>query len=136
MKGTILMAYDEPLARRTLREHLRDLGCGGEIHEAPDGKTAIALANKKRPELIFLDIVMPGATGLEKDGRCLFCRAQKKPSNRQERSPGYSCARATESSRSHWPALNAYKVRMITRRFSPRRSSTSSASDCPISKRL
>src|SRR6266705_5301829 len=65
MKGTILIADDEPLARRTLREHLRDLGCGGEIHEAPDGKTAIALANKKRPELMFLDIVMPGATGLE-----------------------------------------------------------------------
>src|SRR6266849_10676856 len=65
MKGTILIADDEPLARRTLREHLCDLGCSGEIHEAPDGKTAIALANKKRPELIFLDIVMPGATGLE-----------------------------------------------------------------------
>src|SRR3981081_450245 len=65
MKGTILIADDEPLARRTLREHLRDLGCGGEIHEAPDRKTAIALANKKRPELILLDIVMPGATGLE-----------------------------------------------------------------------
>src|SRR5260370_41163411 len=65
MKGTILIADDEPVARRTLREHLGDLGCGGEIHEAPDGKTAIALANKERPELIFLDIVMPGATGLE-----------------------------------------------------------------------
>jgi two-component system LytT family response regulator len=65
MNGIILIVDDEPLARRTLREHLRDLGCGGEIHEAPDGKTAIALANKKRPELIFLDIVMPGATGLE-----------------------------------------------------------------------
>src|SRR5260370_35186384 len=65
MKGTILIADDEPLARRTLREHLRDLGCGGEIHEAPDGETAIALANKERPGLMFLDIVMPGATGLE-----------------------------------------------------------------------
>jgi two-component system, LytTR family, response regulator len=65
VKGTILIADDEPLARRTLREHLRDLGCGGHIHEARDGKTAIVLANKERPELIFLDIVMPGATGLE-----------------------------------------------------------------------
>ena len=65
MKGTILIADDEPLARRTLREHLRDLGCGGEIHEAPDGETAIAVANKERPGLMFLDIVMPGATGLE-----------------------------------------------------------------------
>jgi len=65
MKGTILIADDEPLARRTLRKHLSDLGCGHQIHEAPDGKTAIALANKERPELIFLDIVMPGTTGLE-----------------------------------------------------------------------
>ena len=65
MKGTILIADDEPLARRTLRQHLGDLGCGGEIREAPDGKTAIAVANKERPELMFLDIVMPGATGLE-----------------------------------------------------------------------
>ncbi len=65
MKGTILIADDEALARRTLREHLRDLGCGSQIYEARDGKTAIALANKERPELVFLDIVMPGGTGLE-----------------------------------------------------------------------
>ena len=65
MKGPVLVADDEPLARRTLREHLRSLGWTGQIHEARDGKTAIALANKERPELIFLDVVMPGATGLE-----------------------------------------------------------------------
>jgi two-component system LytT family response regulator len=65
MQGTILIADDEPLARRTLRKHLRDLGCASQIHEARDGLTAVALANKERPELIFLDIVMPGATGLE-----------------------------------------------------------------------
>src|SRR5215475_7224651 len=65
MKGSVLVADDEPLARRTLREHLRGLGWIGQIHEARDGKAAIALANKERPELVFLDIVMPGATGLE-----------------------------------------------------------------------
>src|SRR5881392_2790697 len=65
MKGSVLIADDEPLARRTLREHLRDLGWTGPIQEARDGKTAIALANNERPELVFLDIVMPGATGLE-----------------------------------------------------------------------
>jgi len=65
MKGSVLVADDEPLARRTLREHLRGLGWIGQIHEARDGKAAIALANKERPELIFLDVVMPGATGLE-----------------------------------------------------------------------
>jgi two-component system LytT family response regulator len=35
------------------------------IHDAPDGDAAIAVANAQRPDLLFLDIVMPGATGLE-----------------------------------------------------------------------
>jgi two-component system LytT family response regulator len=65
MKGAVLIADDEPLARRTLRQHLVDLGWVGTIHEVRDGKTAIAVANSERPGLVFLDIVMPGATGLE-----------------------------------------------------------------------
>ena len=65
MNTSVLIADDEPLARRTLREHLSSLGWTGRIHEAPDGQTAIAIANDQRPELVFLDIVMPGATGLE-----------------------------------------------------------------------
>lgn len=65
MKGSVLVVDDEPLARRTLREYLRGLDWTGQIHEARDGKSAIALANRERPELIFLDVVMPGATGLE-----------------------------------------------------------------------
>lgn len=65
MNDAILIADDEPLARQTLRAHLRELGCEGEIHEASDGPTAVLLANRHRPPLILLDIVMPGATGLE-----------------------------------------------------------------------
>ena len=65
MKGSVLIADDEPLARRTLRRHLLDLGWVGQIHEAHDGQMAIAVANDLRPDLVFLDIVMPGATGLE-----------------------------------------------------------------------
>lgn len=65
MKGSLLIADDEPLARRSLREHLCGLGWSGPMHEAHDGKSAIALANHYRPDLVFLDIVMPGATGLE-----------------------------------------------------------------------
>jgi two-component system LytT family response regulator len=63
--SSILIADDEPLARRTLRTYLRDLGRRDAIHEAADGNTAVAIANRERPDLIFLDIVMPGATGLE-----------------------------------------------------------------------
>jgi len=65
MKGSVLIADDEPLARHTVRQHLLDLGWAGPIYEAQDGETAIAVANDQRPDLVFLDIVMPGATGLE-----------------------------------------------------------------------
>ncbi len=65
MRGSVLIADDEPLARRTLRQHLVDLGWAGPIHEAGDGHAAIAIGNDQRPDLLFLDIVMPGATGLE-----------------------------------------------------------------------
>src|SRR5260370_22947484 len=57
MKDSVLIADDEPLARRTLREHLVNLGWTGPIHEAPDGETAIALANRRRHDLVFLDLV-------------------------------------------------------------------------------
>lgn len=65
MDSQILIVDDEPLARRTLREHLLSLGMSGQIDEAADGKTAIALANENKPGLLFLDIVMPGASGIE-----------------------------------------------------------------------
>jgi two-component system LytT family response regulator len=61
----VLIADDEPLARQTLRQHLLELGWSGDISEAHDGKTAVEFANSRRPSLIFLDIVMPGANGLE-----------------------------------------------------------------------
>lgn len=65
MNASVLIADDEPLARRTLREHLCSLGWTGPMYEACDGKTAISVANSQRPDVLFLDIVMPGATGLE-----------------------------------------------------------------------
>lgn len=72
MTWSVLIADDEPLARTTLRQHLRDLGCVRDVHEASDGRTAVALANEERPDLVFLDIVMPGATGLEVIARLTY----------------------------------------------------------------
>ena len=43
MKGSVLIADDEPLARRTLREHLRNLGWAGPIHEATMAKLPLRL---------------------------------------------------------------------------------------------
>src|SRR5215831_3282943 len=65
MDASVLIADDEPLARRTLCEHLRQIGWVGPIQEAADGNKAIGIANSHQPDLIFLDIVMPGATGIQ-----------------------------------------------------------------------
>ncbi len=60
----VLIADDEPLARRTLRAHLAGVDWIGEIHEAGDGLTAIRAVDELLPELLFLDIRMPGASGI------------------------------------------------------------------------
>src|SRR5213075_1697426 len=60
----VLIADDEPLARRTLREHLSSVDWIKEIHEAADGLTAIRSVDALKPDLLFLDIRMPGASGI------------------------------------------------------------------------
>ena len=60
----VLIADDEPLARRTLREHLRGVDWIGEVDEVGDGLAAIRAVDTLRPDLLFLDIRMPGASGI------------------------------------------------------------------------
>jgi len=64
MRFRVLIADDEPLARRTLREHLRDLDWIDVIGECGDGLSTIRAVDELRPELLFLDIRMPGASGI------------------------------------------------------------------------
>jgi two-component system LytT family response regulator len=64
-KAVVVIADDEPPARRALRGHLAALDWIGEIHEAGDGDAAIRAVDAQRPEILFLDIVMPGVSGLE-----------------------------------------------------------------------
>jgi two-component system LytT family response regulator len=61
---TALIADDEPLARRALRGHLATVKWVGEIFEASDGLAAIRAVNTLRPHLLFLDVMMPGASGM------------------------------------------------------------------------
>jgi two-component system LytT family response regulator len=60
----VLIADDEPLARRSLRAHLQTVGWIAEIHEAADGRSALRAIDESKPHLVFLDIVMPGLSGV------------------------------------------------------------------------
>jgi two-component system LytT family response regulator len=61
----VLLADDEPLARRHAVAALRTLPWVGEVIEAADGTAAAALGNARKPAIAILDIRMPGMDGLE-----------------------------------------------------------------------
>jgi CheY-like chemotaxis protein len=63
MTRTILIADDEASLRLLVTTTLTD----EHIHliEAQDGTEALALAQQHRPDLMVLDVAMPGLTGLE-----------------------------------------------------------------------
>lgn len=61
----ILIADDERPARRKIREYLSEEAEIGEIAEAANGVEAQQLTDSFRPDLVFLDIQMPGKNGFE-----------------------------------------------------------------------
>lgn len=67
MAKKILIADDEGPLRLLVRATLEDESGEGryEIIEAADGNEALEIALRERPELILLDIQMPGLSGLE-----------------------------------------------------------------------
>jgi two-component system KDP operon response regulator KdpE len=60
---SILVVDDEPQIRRVLRATLSSNGY--EVIEAQSGQEAIEMVVAERPELILLDVNMPGMNGLE-----------------------------------------------------------------------
>ena len=58
----VLVCDDEIVLRALIREVLAD---HYEIFEAADGNEALAKARDVRPDLILLDMMMPGRTGLD-----------------------------------------------------------------------
>ena len=60
-----LIADDEPLARERLRTLLATESWIEVVGEAVGGTETIAAIQKLRPDLVFLDVQMPGATGFE-----------------------------------------------------------------------
>jgi len=60
----IVLADDHRILREGLRSLLTQLPEFVVVGEAPDGAAAIALARQLRPDLIIMDVVMPGTDGI------------------------------------------------------------------------
>ena len=61
-----IIADDEPLARQRLRSLLNSQQIKIEVvGEASDGDMCLEMIRQIAPDLVFLDIQMPGRTGLE-----------------------------------------------------------------------
>jgi len=64
----VLIADDEPLIRVDLKELLEDLGYV-VVGAAKDGQEALDLTHRERPDVVVLDIKMPGLDGIDVAGK-------------------------------------------------------------------
>ena len=62
-RTSIVIAEDEAIIRLDLKEMLEEEGFN-VVGEAADGDAAIRLADERRPNLVIMDIKMPGTDGL------------------------------------------------------------------------
>ncbi len=61
---SVVIADDHPIFRTGLRRLLESEGGFNVLGEAEDGASAIALAERLRPDVLLLDVAMPRVTGL------------------------------------------------------------------------
>jgi two-component system alkaline phosphatase synthesis response regulator PhoP len=73
MNEMILIIEDEPKVTKLARDYLEQGGF--QVLMAADGKTGLAMARHERPELIVLDLMLPGMDGLD------VCRALRRESD-------------------------------------------------------
>ncbi|HQV33247.1 MAG TPA: response regulator transcription factor [Calditrichia bacterium] len=61
----VLLVEDETILRATLGMALNSLGQMELVGEAPDGRTALKLVKKLRPEVVVMDIHLPDVSGVD-----------------------------------------------------------------------
>jgi two-component system, OmpR family, alkaline phosphatase synthesis response regulator PhoP len=70
MAGTVLIVDDEQHIRLLIEQTLEELlDEGVELYTASDGEDALAAIDAQRPDLVFLDVMMPKRNGID------VCRA-------------------------------------------------------------
>src|SRR5580765_2072983 len=65
MKYRVLIIDDEPLARRGIRARLKPLSDFVVLEDCEDGFAGLKAIKRDRPDLVFLDVQMPGLNGFE-----------------------------------------------------------------------
>jgi DNA-binding response OmpR family regulator len=73
--GTVLVVDDEPTIVEIVARYIERAGY--ETHEAADGPEALRLAELHRPDLVVLDVMLPGLDGIE-----VMRRLQERPGKR------------------------------------------------------
>ena len=63
MAKKILLVDDDPVILRLLASRLKNSGYG--VVSASDGESGLKKAIAKKPDLVLLDIIMPGLNGFE-----------------------------------------------------------------------
>lgn len=59
---TILVVDDEPTVRSLIREIAQGLSIACQVYEAADGQSALEIAQLRQPDVVLLDIVLPGSS--------------------------------------------------------------------------
>lgn len=83
----VLIVDDEPLARRRLKTLLKDEAEVEIAGECEDGASAVAAARRLSPDVMFLDVQMPGMDGFDViealgPARCPSCSSRRTTTTR------------------------------------------------------
>ena len=67
-KPTVLVVDDHPLWRQTLRRVIEESGVANQVVEAGDGVEAVAEVRARKPEVVVMDMALPGLHGIDATG--------------------------------------------------------------------
>lgn len=72
----VLIVDDHAAVRRSLTRALQEEPGIDIVGEAPDGAEAVRLADRLKPDVVLMDIVMPGIDGIEATRQIMRSRPQ------------------------------------------------------------